>query len=174
MSPDEVADFVRSLRSTMNALQNLPMPTIAAIEGAALGGGLEMALACDMRVAGAAAKIGLPETGPLAYHHPGGCGANPDPNHNWRSGYHPRSRRHSETTSSNRHTTRERAYFHREDSQRRGSREGYPNPKIYLNCNLVDPVCAVTLTLTLTLTLNPTLIGGWNRQMRGSGWGSGG
>jgi len=63
MSPDEVSEFVRSLRATFTALENMPMPTIAAIEGAALGGGLEMALACDLRIAGAAAKIGLPETG---------------------------------------------------------------------------------------------------------------
>merc|ERR1712086_499825 len=63
MGPDEVADFVRNLRATFSAVENLPMPTIAAIEGAALGGGLELALACDMRVAGAASKLGLPETG---------------------------------------------------------------------------------------------------------------
>lgn len=38
------------------------MPTIAAIEGAALGGGLEMALSCDFRIAGAKAMLGCPET----------------------------------------------------------------------------------------------------------------
>lgn len=38
------------------------MPTIAAIDGAALGGGLEVALATDVRVAGSGAKLGLPET----------------------------------------------------------------------------------------------------------------
>jgi enoyl-CoA hydratase/carnithine racemase len=42
-------------------LATLPMPTIAAIEGNALGGGLELALCCDIRVASERAKLGLPE-----------------------------------------------------------------------------------------------------------------
>lgn len=44
-------------------LANLPLPTVAAIEGSALGGGLELALCCDFRVATETARLGLPEVG---------------------------------------------------------------------------------------------------------------
>jgi enoyl-CoA hydratase/carnithine racemase len=47
--------------TTWQALAALPMPMIAAIEGNALGGGLELALCCDIRVASSRARLGLPE-----------------------------------------------------------------------------------------------------------------
>ncbi|XP_078252225.1 methylglutaconyl-CoA hydratase, mitochondrial [Rhinoraja longicauda] len=62
MQPSEVGPFVSKARSLINELGNLPMPTIAVLDGAALGGGLEMALACDIRVAASSAKMGLVET----------------------------------------------------------------------------------------------------------------
>lgn len=46
-----------------NTLASLPFPTVAAINGFALGGGLELALAADLRVAAATARMGLPEVG---------------------------------------------------------------------------------------------------------------
>jgi enoyl-CoA hydratase/carnithine racemase len=45
------------------AIENLPQPTIAALHGHVLGGGLELALACDMRIADSTAEFGLPEVG---------------------------------------------------------------------------------------------------------------
>jgi methylglutaconyl-CoA hydratase len=62
MTPGEAEAFVKRLRSTFAALEQLPIPTLAVLEDAALGGGLELALACDLRVAGEAAVAGLPET----------------------------------------------------------------------------------------------------------------
>ena len=62
MTQEEATAFVKKLRATFTALECLPMPTLAVIEGAALGGGLELALACDLRVVGGSAKLGLPET----------------------------------------------------------------------------------------------------------------
>jgi methylglutaconyl-CoA hydratase len=63
MNTSEVKNFVNSLRSTFSFLEALSVPTIAVIEGAALGGGLELALSCDLRVCGDAATFGMPETG---------------------------------------------------------------------------------------------------------------
>lgn len=62
MDINQVADFVTGLRTSFSAWASLPMPTIAAMEGAALGGGLELAMCCDIRVAGEMALVGLPET----------------------------------------------------------------------------------------------------------------
>jgi enoyl-CoA hydratase/carnithine racemase len=53
--------FVADLNSALDALGAYPMPTVAALNGAALGGGLELALACDVRIAVEDAVLGLPE-----------------------------------------------------------------------------------------------------------------
>lgn len=51
----------QALQDAFTAVARIPKPTIAAITGYALGGGLELALACDLRVCGDNAKLGLPE-----------------------------------------------------------------------------------------------------------------
>ena len=62
MPANLVGAFVAKARKFVSDLENLPMPVIAALDGHALGGGLEMALACDLRVASETAKMGLVET----------------------------------------------------------------------------------------------------------------
>ncbi|XP_061040186.1 enoyl-CoA hydratase domain-containing protein 2, mitochondrial isoform X2 [Eubalaena glacialis] len=62
MSEAEVGVFVQRLRGLMNEIAAFPAPTIAAMDGFALGGGLELALACDLRVAASSAVMGLIET----------------------------------------------------------------------------------------------------------------
>ena len=53
--------YNRRLRDAMDAVAALPVPTIAALNGHAVGGGLELALACTLRVASVEAKLGMPE-----------------------------------------------------------------------------------------------------------------
>jgi enoyl-CoA hydratase/carnithine racemase len=61
LEPEEVRPIVTALGDALVRLEALPKITIAAIEGFALGGGCELALACDVRVASAEARLGQPE-----------------------------------------------------------------------------------------------------------------
>ncbi len=55
-------DFITLVHQTCDCLRRLPVPVIAAIDGYALGAGLEVAVSCDLRVATTRAKFGMPET----------------------------------------------------------------------------------------------------------------
>ena len=64
MTKPQVDKFLVDLRSAFSGLEKLPFATIAAIDGPALGGGLEMALSCDLRVAGQSTTPSIPHTFP--------------------------------------------------------------------------------------------------------------
>lgn len=61
LSPIEAERYATTIHTLLNKLENLPKPVIAAINGYALGGGCEIALACDIRIASVNAKIGQTE-----------------------------------------------------------------------------------------------------------------
>jgi enoyl-CoA hydratase len=61
VDPASFKEYGDGLRGALDRLANLPLVSVAAIDGLALGGGLELAMACTMRVAAAEARLGLPE-----------------------------------------------------------------------------------------------------------------
>lgn len=60
-TPDKVERMIEVFHGIFRRLQKMPVPTLAAVNGAALGGGMELAIGCDMLVAAAGAKFGQPE-----------------------------------------------------------------------------------------------------------------
>jgi enoyl-CoA hydratase/carnithine racemase len=62
MPMDRVPHFVKNIRRVMDDVEALPQPTIGLVNGFAFGGGTELLLACDLRIAAPHAQLGLTET----------------------------------------------------------------------------------------------------------------
>lgn len=61
LDKDHVSDFAKSGQDIMTIIENCPKPTIAVVQGFALGGGCELAMSCHMRIATPKARFGQPE-----------------------------------------------------------------------------------------------------------------
>lgn len=61
MKPYEAFQFSQKIQSVFERIEEHPKPVIASIDGFSLGGGLELAMACDLRIASSSAKLGSPE-----------------------------------------------------------------------------------------------------------------
>lgn len=61
MSPNEAIQYANHVHELLNLIEGLAKPVLAAINGFALGGGCQLALACDLRIASSNARIGQPE-----------------------------------------------------------------------------------------------------------------
>lgn len=61
LGADDMARFISGIQRAMDDIEAVPVPTVAAVNGHAMGGGMELALACDLRLLADGARIGLPE-----------------------------------------------------------------------------------------------------------------
>lgn len=59
--PEQARAYIEPIHQVFNSIANLPKPTIAAVSGFALGGGVELSLSCDFRIAAENARFGFPE-----------------------------------------------------------------------------------------------------------------
>jgi len=60
-TPDSARDFITLLHQACHGVRTLPVPSIARIEGYCLGGGMELAAACDLRIGTQGSRYGMPE-----------------------------------------------------------------------------------------------------------------
>jgi enoyl-CoA hydratase len=61
LDPEQARGFIAALHTTIEAVRHCPVPVLAGLHGHVLGGALELALGCDLRVAAASCRLGMPE-----------------------------------------------------------------------------------------------------------------
>ena len=60
LTPDRVSECFTEIEGTLRAIEDIPVPTVAVVEGVAAGGGCQLALACDLQLMSASARMGMP------------------------------------------------------------------------------------------------------------------